>query len=205
MNIVYYGGSFDPIHVGHMIVAQAAINQGYADHVVFVPTFAQPFKTHIASFEDRAEMIQRTITHSGDCTQMSVSRVEMKVSKGGPVTTFELASHLGEETRPSFLIGSDSLESMPNWHKSDKLASIARFLVAIRPGAYMTKAMKSFCEKYEEDTFKLFVPPAINVSSSGIRSLIAEGGNPSFCIPDPANEYILLNNLYGLDRDNLKS
>ena len=129
----FFGGSFDPPHLGHLAVAAAAIAAGMCRWVTWVPAYAPPHKnSHRVSFADRAAMVELTIA---DHENMSASRIEEEL-KLSPSYTFCVidAWYLRYRSLPALLIGADSLLELHNWHRGAELAERCRILTYPRRG-----------------------------------------------------------------------
>lgn len=134
----FFGGSFDPPHLGHLAVAEAALNSGLCDRVAWVPAYAPPHKhTHLAAFSDRAAMVETMIAGH---PRMFVSRIEEELALS-PSYTIEVleAWRKFEGESPSLLIGADSLRELHTWHRATELVKKFRILSYPRGGAPVTR------------------------------------------------------------------
>ena len=135
--IAFFGGSFDPPHLGHMAVAKAALRSGVCRHVAWVPAYAPPHKqVGGTSFGDRLGMVEAAVTgHDG----MSVSRIEEELHFS-PSYTFEIleAWELRFGEPPALLIGADSLRELHTWHRAPELAERFRIIAYPRGGRQVT-------------------------------------------------------------------
>ena len=130
MRRVFFGGSFDPIHVGHLIVARDVVEFLKVEKLIFIPTFQAPLKEpHEASPEQRYKMIELAI--EGE-PHFEVSNIEIK--RGGISYTIdtarELFKTLGE--KPTFLLGADSVLSLHMWKEAQKLTEIIKLVIVDR-------------------------------------------------------------------------
>jgi len=181
------GGAFNPIHNGHLILAEQAHNQLQLDSVLFVPSFQPPenHKSITTSFEQRCEMVEAALQ---GIDYFRVSRLEEKLE--APTYTVRLLEALKVE-RPeasfSFLMGSDSLRQLDSWYQPEKLSDLAQLVVAHRPG-------HEECEsKYE---IKWLDMPLIEISASDLRARVRHGRSLRFLVPDPVIAYIEDQQLY---------
>lgn len=121
MVTAFFGGSFDPPHLGHLAVAHGALASGVCDHVMWVPAFAPPHKLNFkrASFAHRMKMVSMLIAGEEN---MSVSDIEQRINKT-PSYTIDILEHLeaAEGIHPAVLIGEDSLKELHSWHRSWEL------------------------------------------------------------------------------------
>ena len=123
----FFGGSFDPPHLGHLAVATAALDSGMCSRVAWVPAYAPPHKlTRRADFRDRAAMVEAMIS---GIDRMFVSRIEaeLALSPSYTIEVLEAWRRLRNET-PSLLIGADSLRELHTWHRADELVENFRIL-----------------------------------------------------------------------------
>ena len=132
MRVGFFGGSFDPPHVGHVLAAAYVLSVHPIDEVLVVPVFAHPFAKRTAPFEDRMEMCRRAF---GWIPGVTVSDVEARL--GGDSLTLRTLEALRVE-RPDvtlrLIIGSDVVADLPKWHRFDRIAEIAPPLVLARAG-----------------------------------------------------------------------
>jgi len=185
------GGTFDPIHTGHLIVAETVRSDFGLDRVVFVPTSIPPHKPEgpEADSESRYRMVQLAVNgHDG----FSVSDAEIR--RGGVSYTLDTLKgfHQSEPGNAFYLIvGMDSLIDMSHWKKPEAVFELATVLVASRPG---------FNDSQAESWIKvkaIMVPtPRMDISSSEIRNRIRCGKSIRFWIPASVEQYIKLKGLY---------
>jgi len=139
MQTAFFGGSFDPPHLGHLPVADAALNAGLCGHVAWVPAFAPPHKRQCGtSFSDRVNMVQLTIAGR---PRMSVSRIEEELHFDPSYTIMILGAwrtRFGEA--PALLIGADSLLELHSWHRARELVDNYRIISYPRNGCEVNAA-----------------------------------------------------------------
>jgi nicotinate-nucleotide adenylyltransferase len=175
------GGSFDPIHHGHLIVAQALRERLGLDEVRLVPAGEQPFKEgrHRASAADRAAMVE--LAAAGE-PGLVADRCE--VDRPGPshtvVTLQELGTrHPGAEL--VLLIGSDAAAGLPDWHRADEIPALARVVVFRRAGGGIPGEV---------------LVPAIDISSTEVRARVRAGRSIRYRVPEAVAAYIASHRLY---------
>jgi len=185
------GGTFDPVHVGHLMVAQDAMDALGLRRVVFVPAALPPHKTDrdVVSAEERFEMVRLAVAES---KFFSVSDVEYR--RSGPSFSIDTISGLRERYSRGelyFLIGEDNLRDIWSWKEPDKLFNTCSVVVIGRAG------------REDESGFDNLPGPAIrldihriDLSSSEIRSRIGEGRSISYLVPPAVERYIYGNHLY---------
>lgn len=192
-----FGGTFDPIHVGHLIIAEIMRHHLELDQVVFLPAGRPPHKPDqvLSSDEDRLAMLELAI---GDSPAFSVSTIEIE-RPGASYTSdtlLELKEAAGAGCELYFLMGQDSLRDFPTWHRPDLIAQRARLLVALRPG--VSVSVRDVERAVPETTGRIqLVPvPLIGISSRELRESIRSGGPYRFQVPTKVADYIASNRLY---------
>ena len=188
MRLGVFGGSFDPVHLGHLIVAEAAADLLHLDRVIFVPAGVQPFKIglHSASAEDRVQMLSIAIEGNG---RFALDSREIK--RDGPSYSVDTIRELHSETPEDelfLLVGADAAWDLPRWHNSEMLADYAKLYVLTRPG-FEVPELEMISGSLEV--------PAINLSASHIRDAVAGGESLRYLLPPGVVEYIESKGLYG--------
>lgn len=193
------GGTFDPIHLGHLVVAEAAREAHRLDQVVFVPAGRPPHKKETEVSEARHRYVM-TLLATMSHPQFTVSRIELdRQGKSFTVDTLsQLIEEAGEGTELSFILGADSMADVPNWREPERLLGLCRFLVVSRPGFGMDDVKTSLGPLYEEhkSRLELLDVPAIGVSSSEIRRRVAQGKSIRYLVPDGVLRYIHDHGMY---------
>ena len=196
-----FGGTFDPIHQGHLVIAeQVAETLGLA-RVIFVPGGIPPHKPASsikASAEDRLGMIEAAI---GGNDKFSVDRVE--IDAGRPMYSVETVPlikerHEGDEW--FFIAGADEVSKLLSWKEPDRLLEEAAMVAATRPG-YDVADLDHLAEALEN--FDKVIPvecTLIDISATGIRRILAEGKSIRYLAPDGVCEIIYNGGLYGARR-----
>jgi nicotinate-nucleotide adenylyltransferase len=182
-----FGGSFDPVHHGHLIVAQVARDQLGLEALRFVPAREQPFKRgrHRTTAEHRTAMLSLAI--AGD-PGFALERAEL--NRPGPSYTVDTLQDIRlrePETRLVLLLGSDAAAELPAWHQAERLLELARVVVFARPGAAVpTSGWIS----------EVIQVPAINISATDVRERVRRGQSVRYWVPDAVAEYISAHRLY---------
>jgi nicotinate-nucleotide adenylyltransferase len=207
-----FGGSFNPIHNGHLIVARAVGERLGLDRVVFIPSPNPPHKpgADLADTADRLEMVRRAIAgETGfDCSDLEIRR-------SGPsytILTVQEFSRL-EPGRPlCWIIGADSLAELHSWYHLAELVELCRIVTAARPGfdqpnlAELARMLPA--EQVRRLQGDILPTPRIDISATDIRRRITAGRSVRYLVPDPVLEYIHKRDLYsrasngGADRIN---
>ena len=188
MRLGVFGGSFDPVHVGHLIVAEAAADILQLEKILFVPARVQPFKIgqHSASVEGRVAMLQLAIAEN---PRFSLDHRE--IERAGPSYTVDTLRELHSETPQdalSLLVGADAAWDLPRWHDAELLTRYANLIALSRPGLEIPD--------FEMISEAVDVP-AINLSATHIRQSISKGVSLRYLLPSAVLEYIESNGLYG--------
>ena len=179
-----FGGTFDPIHVGHLAIARAALESVPLDRVLFVLAKRSPLKERppVASEEDRIAMLERVVA---DEPCFSVSRIEL--DRPGPSYTVETLEALQDEGHLHLILGSDALAEFPRWREADRIGKLARLLVADRPGAPLPPG---------GIPYTLFDAPRLDISSRELRARAARGRSLRYLVPNVAWRFIEERGLY---------
>jgi nicotinate-nucleotide adenylyltransferase len=185
------GGTFDPIHHGHLSAANEVRHRYALDEVVFVPT-GQPWqKEHraVSPAEDRYLM---TVIATAANPRFSVSRLE--VDRPGPTYTVETLRAMHEQHQDAelfFITGADALAQILTWRDAEELFDLAHFVGVNRPG-YAPVELGSF----PEGAVTLLEVPALAISSSDLRERVVTGLPVHYLVPDGVVQYIRKRNLY---------
>jgi len=198
VNIGLLGGTFDPIHSGHLVIAEEARLRLRLDRVLFVPAGQPWLKTDrtITPAAHRVEMVKRAIASS---PYFELSTVE--IDRPGPSYSVEtvaiLQRQLDAEAKVFFLVGWDSLAELPEWKKPDKLIQLCKLVAVTRPDFSRPdlKVLESFVPGITQSVVWLDITP-IDISSSDIRDRVAQGLSIHGLVPDEVESYIADKNLY---------
>ena len=195
-----FGGSFNPIHNGHLILAEQVREIAGLDKVIFVPAHVNPFKVgrEQPSGEDRMRMVELAI---GDAPGMEVS--DFEILRDGPSYTYDTLMHfreeLPEDTEIYFILGSDTLIKLEDWKKGPELIENFGFISIYRKGE-SRKKVDQVCArlkaKYPTCNIRIFESPELEISSSDMRERLRFGQSIKFITPDPVIEYIESHGLY---------
>ena len=185
------GGTFDPIHHGHLVAANEVAARFSLDEVVFVPT-GQPWQKageEVSAAEDRYLM---TVIATASNPRFTVSRVD--VDRGGPTYTVDTLRDLrelyGEGAELFFITGADALGEILSWKDADVCLELAHFVGVTRPGFELSD------DHLPADTVTLVEVPAMAISSSACRERVADGRPVWYLVPDGVVQYINKRGLY---------
>jgi nicotinate-nucleotide adenylyltransferase len=179
-----FGGTFDPVHVGHLAIALAALESVPLDRVLFVPARRSPLKDRdpIASVADRVAMLQAAI--AGE-PRFALSRVEL--DRDGVSYTVDTLEALRSEGELFLILGSDALADLARWRAPGRIRELATILVAARPGAPEPDAVHRA---------RAFDAPRLDISSRELRARAARGMSLRYLVPDAVWEQIRKRGLY---------
>ena len=184
MRVGIFGGTFDPVHVGHLAIARAALDSASLGRVIFVPARRSPLKTTgpIASEADRFAMLEAAVK---DEPRFSVSRVELE--RPGPSFTVDTLEALRDQGELSLILGSDALADLPKWRSPERIRQLATLLVARRPGAP---------EPDPASGARAFDAPCLDISSRELRQRASRGLSLRYLVPDDVWRHIERKGLY---------
>jgi len=201
MKTLCLGGSFNPIHHGHLICAQAVAEKAGFERVLLIPSFHPPHQTNqdLASASDRLKMCRLAIKNAENAPPQSGVRFEVsdiELHRSGPSYTIDTVRELKKMGWPSvhWLIGADMLNYLPNWHLSAALLNEVHFVIVARPGVPIDwdKLPESFAELKNS----VVQAPLIDISSSEIRNRVRAGKSIENLTPQPVIDYIAKHGLY---------
>ena len=183
LRIGLYGGSFDPIHHGHLILARQALEELSLDKVIFVPAAESPFKANhtTASAQDRTTMVQLAVQRE---TTFSVDPLE--IERKAPSYTIDTArTYRARYPHDAifFLVGEDHLPALPTWNEFSELDRLVQFAILSRSDEPL------------EVTYPV-IRRRIDLSSTEIRNRVANGLSISYLVPEVVLQYIEQKNLY---------
>jgi nicotinate-nucleotide adenylyltransferase len=196
VNIGVLGGTFDPIHMGHLVVAEEArVKIGFGE-VLFVPA-GQPLlkpDRDITPADHRVQMVRRAIA---DNPYFKLCTLE--IERPGPSYTVDtltmLREQLGSEASLFFILGRDTLAELPSWKEPKKLVQLCRLVVAPRLGSKDLKHLETEIPGLLDKVIQLDMP-VIGISASGIRQRIAEGLSIRYLVPPEVEKYITKQKIY---------
>ncbi|WIM67156.1 nicotinate-nucleotide adenylyltransferase [Corynebacterium breve] len=187
------GGTFDPIHNGHLVAASEVADRFDLDEVIFVPT-GEPWQKadkKVSKSEDRYLM---TVIATASNPQFSVSRVD--IDRPGPTYTIDTLQDLRQKLPNDelfFITGADALASILSWRDWDKMFDLAEFVGVTRPGYVLSEEM---LPEEHHDRVHLIDVPAMAISSTDCRDRAKVGRPVWYLVPDGVVQFIAKHNLY---------
>lgn len=189
-----FGGRFDPVHLGHLQIAEQVCNYKKLTGILFVPSFNHPLKKDNAkaSFEQRCDMLKLAFE---DYEQFCLSEIELNYELSGfTIDTIKKLKDIYESCTFYFLIGADNIHQFKQWHKPEDILKETKILMAARPG-YELNIIKDL----PADRIEIIETGLFDISSTELRKLLEENTNSDKLdnyIPAKVLSYIRKNKLY---------
>jgi nicotinate-nucleotide adenylyltransferase len=192
MRIGILGGTFDPIHGGHLLIAEGVREKFALDEVLFIPAARPPhkLKDEVTGAVHRHKM---ALLATQDNSHFSVSDLEM--NRPGKSYTIETVRELQEKYEGAeiyFIVGLDSALEIFTWKDPEKLLGLCRFISVQRP---FSRELEKLDKKYRE-RIEVVKVPTLPISSTEIRERVREGRSIKYLVPDSVEKYIYKNRLY---------
>jgi len=185
------GGTFDPIHHGHLVAASEVADRYALDEVVFVPT-GHPWPKGDVAVSPAEDRYLMTVIATASNPRFTVSRVD--VDRDGPTYTVDTLRDLrgvyGPDAELFFITGADALARILSWKDAEQMFKLAHFVGVTRPGFELND------DHLPDDTVSLIRVPAMAISSTACRMRVAEGKPVWYLVPDGVVQYIAKRNLY---------
>jgi nicotinate-nucleotide adenylyltransferase len=200
MRVGVFGGSFDPIHLGHLILAENCRQQANLDQVLFIPCAMSPHKLDGAHGTDRQRMEMLDLAIGG---HRDFVRSDIEVKRGGVSYTVDTLREL-DTVEPDnewfFLMGADSLKSFSSWREPEEILKLAKPIIVGRPGSDPVEVglLESLSSaSYVESIRELSITsPLIEISSSDIRKRVSVNQSIRFLVPRSIEQYIVTQKMY---------
>jgi len=199
MRIGIMGGTFDPIHLGHLVTAEAARHQFSLAQVLFVPSGQPPHKAGqvVSAAEHRYLMTFLAIASN---PAFQIARIE--IDRPGYSYTFDTIQHLsrelGSDAELYFITGADAMRDVLSWHRAEELLQACHFVAASRPGFTLDHYLgqEELSRFRNQGNIHLIEVPAMAISSTDIRHRVASGKSIRYLVPDSVENYINKSGLY---------
>ncbi|MCT4606360.1 MAG: nicotinate-nucleotide adenylyltransferase [Marinisporobacter sp.] len=193
------GGTFDPIHYGHLVIAEQIRCEYNLEKVIFIPAGTPPHKSNLRVTDSKHRYfmtILATITNP----YFEVSKIELESEEVSyTIHTIEkLKKVYREDTDLYFITGADAICELDTWKNVERLTKLCKFIAATRPGLERSQVdakINELKETYNASIGKIDLP-ALAISSTDIRNRIREGQSIKYLLPEPVEYYIYKNNLY---------
>ncbi|MFW5992114.1 MAG: nicotinate-nucleotide adenylyltransferase [Halanaerobiaceae bacterium] len=198
-NFAIMGGTFDPVHMGHLLIAEQAYNNFELDRIIFMPAGFPPHKTDrsITAAYHRLNMLKIAIE---DNPHFTFSCYELKKrGKSYTAETLRYFKQLPSSNEFDLIIGADSLAEIFTWKEPEYILGQMRLIVASRPGYSPLKLLKEPHYKKYIDNIAIMDEVKADISSSFIRRELKNNRSIRYLVPDRVIEYINKNNLYRSD------
>ncbi len=193
------GGTFDPVHYGHIALAEDAVREAGLHEVVMIPARIQPFKQdrEYASGEDRFNMLALS---AGKDDHITVSKYELQQESISYtyLTLRHMQEFFGEDTRLYFITGTDSFLKIDTWMNAEELLSNYAYIIGTRPGYRQDeyrKALQKITSAYGTEVISMN-KTELDISATQIRQMVAEGKPISDLVPPEVERYIREHGLY---------
>ena len=193
MKLGIYGGSFDPVHLGHLLVAQAAVEELGLEKLFFIPTAQSPFKPDAKPAPDavRLQLLRLALAGKSNC-----EIDDQEIRRGGTSYTIDTLRDYAKRFPGAelfYLIGADNAAKLNEWRKANELAALAEFVVVPRPGATGNSSALNFPAPFRGRALKGF---PLGVSSSQIRARVEKKLPVENLVPPAVAEAICAAKLY---------
>lgn len=192
------GGTFDPIHYGHMVAAETARIELGLEAVLFIPTGIPPHKIdhQVTDARLRLEMVEMSIRSN---THFKVSAME--IEREGPTYTIDTLRTLHQllpEKELFFITGADALRDLFTWHEPEEIVKLAKIIGASRPGYNSQELSAGIYQQYPftRDRISLLEVPALAISSTDIRARVRNHKSIRYLLPDEVRLFIKTNQIY---------
>jgi nicotinate-nucleotide adenylyltransferase len=198
MRVALFGGTFDPLHCGHLAIATAAANSFDLDEVLFAPAGRQPLKPDStpAPFADRVAMLSLACLPD---TRFAVSTLDAPHPDGTPNYTVQTLTALHQLLPGDTLfnlVGADSFLDLPRWHEPDLLLELAEWIVVSRPGASLDDLSALQLTPAQQARVHLLQTVHEDVAATDLRQRLEAGDPCADLLPAAVSQYILAHQLY---------
>jgi len=193
------GGTFDPIHFGHLAAAEAVKEELHCDKIIFIPSGNPPHKKK-RELSDTIHRYTMTVMAVNSNPNFEVSNIE--ISRNGYTYTLDTVKQLldfySDNVELLFITGADAILEVETWYKVEELLKLCSFVAVTRPGYDISKLeqkLEYLESKYNSSLYSIDVP-GLNISSTDIRKRVKEGRSIKYLVPESIEQYIYKNKLY---------
>jgi len=188
------GGTFDPIHLGHLLAGECAREGAGLDEVWFVPVFLPPHKEQTPGADSRQRWEMVCLAVEGN---PYFRPIDVEIAKGGKsysIETVQILQQRYPDLLFSYIIGADMVQYLPNWHRIDELVRRIGFIGLKRPG---TEIRWDLLPEHIRSCVTIVDMPSVDISSTVIRERLKTGHSVRYMVPDKVRLYIEEEKLYG--------
>lgn len=187
------GGTFDPVHIGHLIAAETARDKCGLDEIWFIPSYAPPLKGNEPGVDSRTRyrMVQEAVR-----SNPSFRVLDIELVRGGTSYSYDTALELTRRYPKfsfSYIIGSDRINDLPRWHRIEELAALVSFIGLERPE---TPIHSEELPEFLLRRLQLALMPPIGISSTDIRESLKSGRSIQYMVPEGVRDMIRRNGYY---------
>lgn len=191
------GGTFDPIHFGHLVTAEEALVQFDLDRVLFMPA-GRPARKEVSEVTSAEHRYLMTVIATAANPDFDVSRLE--IDRAGLTYTIDTLTALrdsyGSKTELFFITGADAVWEIVTWKDATRFKGLATFIAATRPGYDLDAARRTHAEELSAIDIELIEVPALAISSTDIRQRVGSGQPIRYLMPEAVASYIRKHRLY---------
>ena len=188
------GGTFDPIHVGHLMIAEAVWDEYKLEKVLFIPSANPPHKHDVMT--SAIHRFNMTLLATCSNPHFEVSSIEMdRTGHSYTIDTIKALKKIyGDDTDFYFIIGADCIHELPSWHKIDELLKICKFIATKRPSYKLDLSI--IAKEFSDYNIQLLETPELEISSTDIRQRIKKGYSIQYITTEQVQQYIRKEELY---------
>ena len=198
MRVGVFGGTYDPIHYGHLVAGEEARCAMDLDRVLYVPNARPPHKVEhkISAVEQRLEMIRLAIANN-PAFELSTIEIDRPGLSYSVDTIAALREELGPDVELYFILGEDALADLPTWHQAQRLLELCRLIAVNRPGyhSFSLRLLERQLPGVSERVHSVRVPE-LAIWSTELRARVSSGLPIRYLVPDSVLDYIQRNGLY---------
>lgn len=206
MKVGIMGGTFDPIHFGHLAMAESARENFSLDEILFIPSARPPHKAD-NQITPEVHRLMMTFLATQSNKYFQVSPMEfMRAGLSYTLDTIDaLHQKFGNDTELFFIIGSDSMRDLPTWHKAKELVEKVHFISIARPGVNVNfEELQDFFGEEGMKHIHQIESPALEISSTDLRERVKKGRSIKYFVPEVVEEYIYKEQLYFMSADSMR-
>lgn len=193
MRIGVFGGTFDPVHWGHLLVAETAFSQLPLDEVIWIPTLNPPYKQTATQLSQRLEMVELAIASHPNFSTPAINNLESADTIDAAIAIQDIYT----QTRWYWILGIDAFGTLPRWRKSQEIASAYKWVVVPRQASNeLTYLCQQVAQHFEAIDWQILPMPTVQISSSLIRQYCRDRYSIRYLVPEAVRSYINCHNLY---------